>query len=132
MFTDYTDFNKDITKAGIVRLWFKPNVQDTKWEMSGNIKTHCSYYFVLPADVINENGSLKFNARFKYIKKNVKVFHRGVNYSEDFWRIEPVSPISLQLETSDETKLPYIVVPDLGEPNYTREIRYLIPLNEVC
>lgn len=130
MWAPVSNLSERNVTEGIIKLWHNQNVmQYSKWSTSGEFGIDVYYYFVVPAGFyMTGEDTFAFNFSFKFIKKPVDVYHSGIWKTEPFWRLEEQSPPEQSLQTDKELKLPYLIVPDLGQPNYYPERRYFIPL----
>lgn len=117
---------------GLIRLWHNQNfMRYSKWSTKGEYGKDIFYYFFIPSEFyyVGED-TFAYNFSFKYIKEPVEVYHKGIQHSEAFWRLEPQGHPEVSIQTDRETKLPFIIVPDVGQPNYKMERRYFIPLGQ--
>lgn len=115
---------------GIVKLWASPNLLDSEWKLNGNFGEDLFYFFIIPHGFYCDGNSFKFNYGFKIVNRPIDVYHDGIQKSEPLYVFEASSHPTCSLNTHKGTKLPYLIVPDVGEPNYYPEKRYFIPLIE--
>lgn len=126
---------------GLIRLWAEPNyMQYQKWTTKEDFGNKIYYYFFVPAGFYKiKEDTFAYNFPFKYTQEQVEV-NGFVNHdgprklqeglTEPFWHLEESERVECELMTGDYTKLPYLIIPNLGEPNYYPEKRYFIPVGE--
>jgi len=115
---------------GIIKLWGSPNLKNAQdWRTSGIFSTDLYHYFFIPHNFyFLSNNTFAYHFPFRYIFQNIKVFHDGIQTSEEFWRLQPSNDATSTIQTDIKTKLPYLFIPNLGQPNYKEIKSYFIPV----
>lgn len=124
---------------GIIRLWHSPNYfENDPWSTFGVFSEDVFYFFFIPAGFSYVTvDTFQYNFGFKYVNRSEEVngfvVHNGKHDLQQgktvpFWHLDEQSPIQVKIQTDDTTKLPYLVVPDVGDPHYKPERRYFIPV----
>lgn len=135
-------FEKNPTE-GIIRLWHSPNYFDnTPWSTFGVESEDLFYFFFIPAGFSFVTvDTFQFNFGFKYVNRSEEVngfvVHNGKHDLQQgktvpFWHLDEQSPIQVKIQTDDDTKLPYLITPDVGDPHYKAERRYFIPVTPIA
>lgn len=129
MWEEKKNVREDLAKGvGIVQLFFPPDMLDGEWKAYNN-NFDLRQYFIIPPRFYYSGGTFYFNNAYRYVKRPIKVYHRGVQQSEPIWVMEEGSPPVCPLKTDRGTKLPYLEVPDLGQYMFHYERAYFIPIN---
>lgn len=130
--------------GGIIALWNKTNVFDKNpWSTQGDYGKDIFYYFIIPAGFVFSGtvDTFTFNFGLKYVFKEREVTgyvnHSGQRWlqegkTEKFWSLDESSPPDVTIQTDPDTKLPFLIVPDCGLPNFKEEKRYFIPLPQTA
>lgn len=138
-----TQLNNNAPDGGIIALYNTANVFEfNEWRTSGEYGIDIFYYFIIPAGFVyvSENKFL-YNFPLKYVNKSEKVTgwveHNGVRQLQEgktdpFWHLEEAESYLVELQTSEYTRLPYLLVPDCGLTPFAEEKRYFIPLPETA
>lgn len=128
--------------GGIIKLWCKPNLfDDSGWFTDGTYGEDLFYYFIIPPMFIYQSkNTFLYNFALKYVNKSESVSgfvdHDGIHWlqqgkTQPFWHLElNPTPETATLETDKITKLPYLMKPANGLPNFKPEKCYFIPLPE--
>lgn len=114
---------------GIIKLWASPNLLDSEWKVEGEFGEDLYYYFIIPPGFYYDGG-FRFNFPFNIVHRQLDVYHDGIQKTEIIYNFEKANNKTVTLNTHKGTKLPYLIVPDVGAPNYYPEKRYFIPLVE--
>lgn len=129
-------------EGGIIKLWHSPNLfENTGWFTDGKYGEDLFYYFIIPPSfVYDSKDTFLYNFALKYVNSSVSVSgfidHDGWHSLQQgktapFWHLElNSSPEKVKLQTDDLTKLPYLLKPANGLPNFKEEKCYFIPLPE--
>lgn len=130
--------------GGVISLWTTTNVfNDDPWTTQPEYGKKIFYYFFIPAGFVfsGEKDVFIYNFGLKFVKKERSVSgyvnHSGQRWlqggkTESFWSLDPADPPRVTIQTDKDTKLPYLLVPDCGLPNFREEKRYFIPLPETA
>ena len=126
-----TNLSDDLSGSeGIIKLWAGANyLESQNWRTNGNFSTDIFHYFFIPHNFyLRGSNTFAYHFPFKYIFDTIDVFHEGIQKSEPFWRLEPSSDSTATLETDIKTKLPYLIIPSFGQPNYRAVKCYFQPV----
>lgn len=114
---------------GIVKLWTSANLKTANWKITGTFGIDFYNYFFVPSNYILDGDNFIYLFPFKYINSSVFVYYDDKPNTEAFWHLEKANNQSCELQTDENSRLPYVVKPNCGEPDYKPEKRFFIPVN---
>lgn len=143
---------------GLIRLYHTLNLFDgSDWTTEGTISGHLWCYFFVPANFIKVGANtFEYQRCFKFVHEQVEVNGKVTGVPHGFtateggpqpleqgyitdgkvvdgktvkiWHADYVDRKTSQMKTSKINRLPYLVIPDYGDPGYKESIEYFKPV----